>query len=270
MSTQPTQLIPYSEIAQMGTAIAKSGLFGMKTPEQAIALMLIAHAEGMHPALAARDYHVIQGRPALKADAMLARFHAAGGKVTWGDYTDARVSATFYHPQGGTVEIDWTMERAKAAGLTGKENWRHYPRQMLRARVISEGVRTVSPGVAVGIYTPEEVQDFEVAPARPPRRERAKQSEVIEGEVAGSPDFDGDEKIPYEVTDAPAPTNLPEGAVLDHLSAIDAAADLDSLKSAFGAAWTAAKKAADDESKGKFQQAYDAKKAALKGAKAAA
>jgi hypothetical protein len=64
--------------------------------------------------------------------------------------------------------------------------------------------------------------------------------------------------------------SLPEGAVVDHLSAIDAAADLDSLKTAFGAAWTAAKKAADDEARGKFQQAYDAKKAALKGAKAAA
>jgi hypothetical protein len=269
MSNQPTQLIPYSEIAQMGTAIAKSGLFGMKTPEQAIALMLIAHAEGMHPALAARDYHVIQGRPALKADAMLARFHAAGGKVTWGDYTDARVSATFSHPQGGTVEIDWTMERAKAAGLTGKENWRHYPRQMLRARVISEGVRTVSPGVAVGIYTPEEVQDFEAATAPAPRRGRTKQAEVIEGEVAPAADFDGDEKIPYDVADS-SPARLPEGSVADHLSAIDAAADLDSLKSAFGAAWTAAKRAADDESKGKFQQAYDARKVALKGARAAA
>jgi hypothetical protein len=54
----------------MASAIAKSGLFGMKTPDQALALMLIAQAEGMHPAIAARDYHVIQadqrlrGRPA--------------------------------------------------------------------------------------------------------------------------------------------------------------------------------------------------------------
>jgi hypothetical protein len=33
---------------------------------------------------------------------------------------------------------------------------------MLRARVISEGIRTVYPGVAVGIYTPEEVNDFDL------------------------------------------------------------------------------------------------------------
>jgi hypothetical protein len=37
---------------------------------------------------------------------------------------------------------------------------------MLRARVISEGIRTVFPGVAVGVYTPEEVADFDVKPAQ--------------------------------------------------------------------------------------------------------
>ena len=64
------------------------------------------------------------------------------------------------------LEIEWTMDRAKAAGLTGKQTWKQYPRQMLRARVISEGIRTVYPGVAVGIYTPEEVNDFDAAPVK--------------------------------------------------------------------------------------------------------
>lgn len=154
------ELVPYSDMERMAAAIAKSGLFGMKTADQALALMVVAQAEGRHPGSVASDYHIIQGRPALKADAMLARFLAAGGKVQWTDYTDKRVAAVFSHPSGGSVEIDWTMERAVAAKLTGKDNWKTYPRQMLRARVISEGIRTVYPGVAVGIYTPEEVQDF--------------------------------------------------------------------------------------------------------------
>ena len=59
------QIVPMQDIERMGTAVAKSGLFGIKTQEQAVALMLIAQAEGLHPAIAARDYHVIQGRPAL-------------------------------------------------------------------------------------------------------------------------------------------------------------------------------------------------------------
>lgn len=154
-------LVPVSDIEKMATAIATSNFFGMKTKEQAMALMFIAQAEGRHPATAAMEYHVIQGKPALKADAMLARFQAAGGKVEWITYTDKEVTGKFSHPQGGTVEISWTIEMATAAKLTGKDTWKQYPRQMLRARVISEGIRTVYPGVAVGIYTPEEVGDFD-------------------------------------------------------------------------------------------------------------
>ena len=151
--------ISVSDVERMALAIAKSGLFGMKSPEQAMALMLVAQAEGMHPAIAARDFHVIQGRPALKADAMLARFQAAGGKVRWTEYTDQRVAGVFSHPSGGEIEVDWTIAQAKIAGLTGKDVWRQYPRAMLRARVVSEGIRAVFPGVAVGVYTPEEIGD---------------------------------------------------------------------------------------------------------------
>ncbi len=162
---QQSAVIPFNDIERMALAFAKSGLFGIKTPEQGIALMLIAQAEGMHPAAAARDYHIIQGRPALKSDAMLARFQQAGGKVIWNVYSDDRVSGTFSHSSGGSATIEWTLTQAKAAGLTSKDVWRQYPRAMLRARVISEGIRTVYPGVAVGVYTVEEVQDFDAKPA---------------------------------------------------------------------------------------------------------
>jgi hypothetical protein len=172
-------VIAYSDIERMGKAISMSKLFGLQTPEQAIALMLIAQAEGLHPAIAARDYHIIQGRPALKADAMLSRFQAAGGKVQWTELTDKKVSAIFSHPQGGSVEIDWTMERAKQADLGGKDMWKKYPRQMLRARVISEGIRTVYPGCLVGFYTPEEVMDME--PTQPLRVQNAPPDETSKG-----------------------------------------------------------------------------------------
>jgi len=159
-----TALVPVDQVERMALAVAKSGLFGVKTPDQAMALMLIAQAEGLHPAIAARDYHVINGRPTLKADAMLARFQTAGGSVRWGEYTDQRVVGTFSHPQGGSVEVAWTVDMATAAGLTKNPTWRSYPRQMLRARCVSEGIRTVFPGVVVGTYTPEEAED---EPARP-------------------------------------------------------------------------------------------------------
>lgn len=152
--------VTFDEMSRLAEAVAKSGLFGMKTPEQALALMAIAQAEGQHPALAARDYHVVQGRPVLKSDAMLARFQAAGGRMDMLVYTDEKVEAKFSHPQGGTVTLDWTIERAKRAGLTNKDVWKSYPRNMLRARVISEGIRTVFPGATQAMLTPEEAMDI--------------------------------------------------------------------------------------------------------------
>jgi hypothetical protein len=156
-----TQLVPVGDLQTMAGALAKSGLFGVKTADQALALMLVAQAEGRHPGSVASDYHIIQGRAALKSDAMLARFQQAGGRVEWHDHSNEQVSATFSHPQGGSLRIDWDMARAKAAGLGGKDNWKSYPRQMLRARVISEGVRAVFPAVLNGMYTPEEVGEFQ-------------------------------------------------------------------------------------------------------------
>jgi len=168
MSQLAIQQPSISELEQMANHICKSGLFGIRKIEEAVALMLIAQAEGRHPGTVAAEYHIIQGRPALKADAILARFQSAGGKVEWSEYTDECVSGTFSHPAGGSLKVDWDMNRAKAAGLGGKDNWKKYPRQMLRARVISDGVRGVYPAVLQGFYTPEEVQDFQSAPVAVP------------------------------------------------------------------------------------------------------
>jgi hypothetical protein len=154
----------FDEIMRMAETIAKSRLFGVTQVDQVVALMLMAEAEGRHVASAMQDYSVIQGKPSLKAEAMLARFQQAGGRVKWTCLTDERVSAIFSHAQCDPVEIDWDMARAKQAQLANPM-WKKYPRQMLRARVISEGVRTAYPGALGGMYAPEEVIDFE--PSRP-------------------------------------------------------------------------------------------------------
>lgn len=154
------QLIPFDQTKLMAQAIAESKLFGIQTPAQALALGLLCQAEGRHPAEAARDYHIIGGKPSLKSEAMLARFQQAGGKVEWHDYTHESVSGTFSHPQGGTLKVSWTIKDAERAGLTGNPTWKKFPRQMLKARCISEAVRGIYPGVLSGLYAPEEVQEF--------------------------------------------------------------------------------------------------------------
>jgi hypothetical protein len=175
-----SNIIPFSDQERMAKTIAKSGLFGLKDEVAVLALMAVAQAEGRHPASVAKDYHLIQGRPALKADAMLARFQQAGGKVEWTKYTDDEVRGVFSHPQGGSLELAWTLAQARAIGLATKDNWKLYPRAMLRARVISEGIRSVYPAVIVGEYTPEEVQDFNPSPAQQIREITIPQIEITD------------------------------------------------------------------------------------------
>ena len=171
MAHELQALVPFSQQQVLATAIAKSGLFGMKTPEQALVLMALCESEGLHPIRAAQDYHLINGKPSMKSDAMLSRFQAAGGRVNWREYSDERCVGEFSHPSSPTpVTVDWDLERAKRAGVLGNPTWQKYPRAMLRARCASEGIRAVYPGVLGGMYTPEEVESFTAS--SPPREEK--------------------------------------------------------------------------------------------------
>jgi len=197
--SEKQEIVPYKELQSMAVAISSSGLFGMKTPEQAIALMLIAQADGVHPAAAARDYDIIQGRPAKKSEAMMRQYIAAGGTVEWHTLSDTCADATFSHPQGGKVRIVWDMARAEKAELSGKAMYKKYPRQMLRARCVSEGVRTVCPVATGGLYTPEEIEAMppkEMGPAEvvsmpqsisEPKEQKPKEGEVIVAEDVQQP-----------------------------------------------------------------------------------
>ena len=167
-------IVPLSDMQTMAAALAQSGLFGVKNTTQALALMLVAQAEGQHPATIAQDYDLIQGRAARKTHSVLARFQQAGGSVQWHELTDTKASATFSHPQGGSLRMDWTFDQAKKAGLTGKDNWKNYPRAMLRARCIAEGVRAVYPGAIGGMLVAEEARDM--APAAPQPQQAGAQA----------------------------------------------------------------------------------------------
>ena len=245
------QLIPISDIERMAGAIAKSGLFGVKNPDQAFALMCVAQAEGLHPAIAARDYHVISGRPTLKADAMLARFQTAGGSIKWKELTETKATATFSHAQGGSVDISWTIDMAKKAGLLKNPTWNSYPRSMLRARCISEGIRTVFPGVVAGYYTPEEIEDSQAEPRdvtptdspAPAKKSRLaslveQQPEAIEAELVH-------ELVTYDI-----------GA---DLTAIRECDSVESLQSVFASAW----KACPEDQRATLKAEYDVCKTSL-------
>lgn len=165
-------------------AIVKSGLWGDANPNTVLMLCYLAEAEGNHPAVVYRDYHIMSGKPSKKAEAILRDFVAAGGKIEWHTLDDNMADATFSHASG-SARITWDMNRARAANLKSPM-WSKYPRQMLRSRCISEGVRTVYPGATSGLYEESEVADIVADEGRntPPMADEGQSQGSDQGAVS--------------------------------------------------------------------------------------
>ena len=224
-----TQVLPMQQLERMAQAIAKSGMFSVKTPEGALTLMLVAQAENIPAAQAMMDYDLIQGKPALKAAAMLARFQRSGGKVQWLRSDADCVSGKFTHPSGGELTVTWDTARVELAGLSGNAMHKKYPIQMKRARCISEACRALAPGsVPLGMYTVDVTPEFQTV------------NEAVTAVVSG--------------------TVLTEEEIKDHLEDISSAEAGEQLRNAFGSAYKHAKESKDLKARDIFQAAYEARK----------
>jgi hypothetical protein len=106
-----------------------------------------------------QEYHVINGKPSLSSQAMLARFQLAGGTAKWIKRTATEATLYVSHKQGGELEVTWNIDRAKRAGLLVNPSWTKYPEAMLSARCISEAIRAVFPACLGGMYSIEEEED---------------------------------------------------------------------------------------------------------------
>ncbi len=164
---------PMSAIKTLGLSIFKSGIFGLDKPEQGEILAMQCMVEKKSPLELARTYHFIQGQLAIRSDALLAKFHQAGGIVEWGDRTDERVTATFRKGTSSAAIVADMKEyvaNGTALGKDGKpkDNWKKWPRRMLTARAISEGVRLIAPECCFGTYS---VEELDATPSRPSVRQ---------------------------------------------------------------------------------------------------
>lgn len=157
---------PISAISQLGEWIASSGMFGCNKVEQGHIIAMQCLAEKKSPFDIKRTYHLVNGTPTMRSDAMLAGYRARGGKVVWKQF-DAKAAIAIWKYDGNELEIGYSLEDAKAAQLyPGKpgSGWQKDPAAMLRARLISKAIRMIAPEVVMGIYTPEEAADFTSEP----------------------------------------------------------------------------------------------------------
>ena len=166
---------PMLAIKTLGMSIFKSGIFGLDKPEQGEILAMQCLVEKKSPLELARTYHFIQGQLAIRSDALLAKYQMSGGKVDWITRTDKLVEAKFErNGQSAHIvaSIDEYVANGTALGKDGKlkDNWKKWPRRMLTARAVSEGVRLIAPECCFGTYTVEELdagKTVNVTPSKP-------------------------------------------------------------------------------------------------------
>ena len=141
--------------------LAQAGLLPQAYRQQPANVLLIveqAEALGIPFASALNGIHVIDGRPTVSPALMSGLVRRAGHKLrVTGDDTRAVAEIVRADDPDFTFRSEWTLERAKQAGLAGRGQWSKYPAAMLKARAISEVCRDACQEVLAGVYTTEEL-----------------------------------------------------------------------------------------------------------------
>lgn len=166
---EPSGLTPrtFEQIDSIAQKIAKTGFAGVKSADEAFVRVLAGASLGLAPIQALMAIHVVKGRPSLSAQAMLALVRASPLCERFEIVESTRercVVETKRRRATRPQRVEWTIERAKAAGLIKRAQgekgeptpWENYPEVMLRWRAISELARLEYSEITLGLYTPEE------------------------------------------------------------------------------------------------------------------
>ena len=155
------QKITPTEALSIGKAFAESGMFpDIKSAAQAIVKIQAGQEIGIPPFAAMSGIHIIQGKPTIGAGVM-ASCVKGSGKYDYRvvESTEQVCSIDFYQGKEKIGNSTFTIADAKKAGT---KNLDKFPKNMLFARAMSNGVKWFTPDVFAGpVYTPEE---FDVQP----------------------------------------------------------------------------------------------------------
>lgn len=151
----------FDEMLKVAETLLKSGFLpqSIKTPAQAVSIILMGREVGLPEMQALRSINVIQGKPTLSAELMLALFSSrVNGKANVITSNDQECVIKFERPGREPHIQKFTIEQAKRLNLAGKDNYAKQPATMLQWRCVSAGLRFYAPDAIAGIsYTPDEL-----------------------------------------------------------------------------------------------------------------
>jgi hypothetical protein len=151
------------DLMTLGRVLAQSGYFAdARDAAQAIVKVLAGRELGVGPIASMTGIYIVQGRPTLSASLMAAMIKRSGRYDYRVERLDNTACVLRIYDRGEEIGVSsFTLQDAATAELTTGRNahsWRHYPRNMLFARAISNAVRFYCPDLFVApVYTPEEL-----------------------------------------------------------------------------------------------------------------
>jgi len=237
---QAFALVPTTmdEAMKLSEYLAKSELvpssYRGKAPSVFVAIQMGLEI-GLTPTQALQTIAVINGRPSLYGDGILAVVQAHPAyewhKETHGeDYAECTVKRVGSEP----YTVRWTAQMAEQAGLTKKSGpWHDYPLRMLQMRARSWAMRDQFADALKGLGAAEEIEDVtpvdnEIQMPKPlPEPEAPKAEPVVEvskiegpGPIPAPAEPAAVEMKSTEVAFARvAPENLPNGKIRYNLIA---------------------------------------------------
>lgn len=154
----------FDEAWRMADILAKSELVPKDfrgKPENCLVAIQWGNEIGLGALQAIQNIAVINGRPALWGDAVIALVRASP-MCEWVIESDDGKAATCRVKRRGEPEQQRTfsMDDARAAGLIGKQGpWTQYPKRMRQMRARGFALRDVFPDVLRGLPVAEEIMD---------------------------------------------------------------------------------------------------------------
>jgi hypothetical protein len=153
-----------ADVVEVAKLLAASGYFtDVRDMAQAVAKILAGREIGLGPVASLTGVYIERGKPCYSANAIAAAIKRSGTYNYTVQRLDTEACTLVFSEAGKEVGAStFTLHDAEHAGLLSGKNahsWRHYPRNMLFARALTNGARWYCPdvGSGVGLYTPEEI-----------------------------------------------------------------------------------------------------------------
>lgn len=180
-----------NEIAQMAAKLVQTSFVPASyngKPAEATAAILTGLEVGLKPMAALRSIVVINGTPALTAQALRGLVQAAGHKIWVEESTSQRAVVKGIRKGDDQVQTStWDVARASALGLMNKPNYKNQAQSMFVARATAEMARLIGSDAVMGLaYSIEELTDegpVEEVPGKAPAKRTVRRAALPRPEI---------------------------------------------------------------------------------------